>query len=477
MPCRFGFSEQALGEFHPKPLILLEIPYLKTLDSEKRERMADEDKQAAALLKALAGSGKEKKSGFFDIDRIIAGSQRRWKWFVSRFLGVLLIAGVIFLLITSFFYFTSDAGKRKIQQIGEIVRNYNPITIYKNQVLIASQTGNIWTSESNFSQMQAGLLFKEFTAVGSAEIPKGSPFSAKYVIDIENADLPPTLIAFKCYIKTSGKLATEIVVPDAVGGAETAGDVLPEGALDPTDSSCENCQPRVIPESEIEVAGKSFRENVRCLVPPEATEQMEGVYSLAGRLSFPFSTKNVKLNVYFTTDENLQKEGIDYMDFFKEYKIQESQPIRAVYNGEPVEIGIGVSTENEQPVLIDDSSVIGITLTNRWSGIVTKIEDLTISLPEGTTINQELNRNPNTICPFVATGSSRGRNEYNIDDNFKTVEIKKGFSKSFECYLKLDESILGPGEIYTKKSYLVSADYFFETEEKTTTFTVKKASA
>lgn len=388
--------------------------------------------------------------GYTAIETWAAGSRKTWQFIKSRFLFILVLAAVIFLLVVAYSYFTSDAGQRKLQQIGEIVRTYNPIAIYKHQLDIAQQTGNIWTAESNLSQVQAGILFKDFSAVGSKEIPQGSPFVAAYKVALQGVTLESTKIKFSCIIQDPSGLLKGVLM--------------------------ENGTSLIVPSDEVEVSGKTFRENVRCIIPPEATQNMEGTYQLKGKLSFPSATKNVKLNVYFTTQERLANEGIDYADFFNEFKIDESLPIRAQYNGEPVEIGMGVSTDNEQPVLVGNG-LLGITLTNRWDGKVTRINDLTVSLPESVMIDSELTKNPNLQCPLSSSGSSRGRNEYSMDEAFKAVEIKKGLSQTYECFLKIDESVLGADEPYTKKAYVVNAEYQFESDEKALPFTVKKVVA
>lgn len=385
----------------------------------------------------------KKKYGLTAIETWAAGSRKTWQFLKSRAMFIIILAALVFLGFVAYNYLNSDAGQRLLTKIGSIVREYNPVSLYFTQLKKAQDVGNIWTSETNLSQTKTGIVFREFALLGSPEIPSGSPIFAAYKLDIEGATLEPTLIQFFCSLKDQPESPTS-----------------------------------VIPSSLVEVSGKTFRENIRCVVSPEVTQNLAGTYTLQGKLSFPAKTKNVKLNVYFTTSEQLELDNIGIEDFFSTYNIRESLPIRAKYNGEPVEMGIGVHTDNTQPVLIDSSSaLIGITLTNRWDGKVSKITDLSFSLPDGIKVDEEINKNPTPICPFRQLGTSRGRVQYSMEDSYKNIQIEKGFSKTFECFLSIDPSILTPDEVYTQKTYVADAEYEFESEEKSIPITIKKVEA
>lgn len=363
---------------------------------------------------------------------------RRVRTFVwTRGLWLIYMAIVIILVLAAYFYFTSDAGARTIDTIKE--KGTTAYRFIPGIFTRAEAVGmNAWEAENTAGVgVKSGIVFKDFQAL-SLEVPQGAQLTASYNLGIENADLDPTRVDIECKIK----------------GKEIIGEIIP---------------------ADIILEGRRVTRNVRCIFSPEQTAQIQGTETIVGKVSYPYKTKDVALPVYFTTLNYFNEKTKSEKDFFRAIGAPISNPIKAEYNGEPIEVGIGVSTENIQPVIIEEGveALVGITLTNKWSGRVKELKDLRLEVPIEMTIS-ELSNAPNLMCPFIASREGRVFREYVMDDDFlNKVELKMGSRQTFECYFDVDDVLLEHAMPYTSE-YRVTADYIYELPEKTVSVTIKK---
>ena len=376
------------------------------------------------------------KYGATDIRRYTQHSGRAREFTWTRLAFLLFVFALLTIAVYGYYYLQSPQGLIFITNVQVKLREYNPFNLIEKWLERAQDIGNVYGATANSTSSEKGIVFKDFKLVGSEQIPQGAPAYVRYDVRIINDFLRRVPVKLYCGIRDK--------------------DILLE--LRPSDT--------------IQLSGSRVTEEARCYIDGEITRQLEGSQEIVGRISFPYKTENVGLNVYFVSDAvyNELREG---EDFFSHYGISESNPVRPLYNGEPVEIGIGVSSENLQPVVLREgvSPLVGITLRNSWDGRVVALYDLKLQLPEGVEINKDLSQNPNLLCPFEEQPNAR--NEYGIASHLKnSITIDPGRSHTFECWLNAID-VLEPGTPYTKRQYKVSAEYEYESRNRTATLLVR----
>jgi len=340
---------------------------------------------------------------------------------------VIFIIALIIIGIYAFAWFNSDAGQRQFEKISEGWTKYNPISLLLGQVKETQRTIS-WTGESNATAQKQGILLNSFNALSTKTI-SGGDIILKYDI---TSNIPSTYtIPTDFYCKISKTIAT--------------GEIIPPNPITITSTK--------IP-------------NVRCKFGEAQTQLLEGPTKIEGWFTFPYTTKDVKLPVYFARETSAE-------DFFTKYGINERQPIRVQYNEEPVELAIGVSDENIQPVIVEEDSypMIGLAVHNRWDGKIKAITGFEITLPRGVTINEELTQNPTTICPFELSTTKDEKNIYKAPISMLT-ELQTSNLETFECWINIEEDVIPLDSDYVKKEYEASISYIYSVSPKIAVVTV-----
>lgn len=363
--------------------------------------------------------------------------------------GIVLITVIITLGFYGYSYATSDIGRQKIADIKySVSTKYNPFAWYGEQLKEAGELGKIWETEPSKEAEEIGIKFKDFETVGSGIVPSGALLAFMYKFDVGEGvyEVP---LSLSCNIEAEGKkyLSEEDIVESK--------DIKP----------AEN--PKISTDNPISYS------NILCQVNTKKRSEDTRIVA-EGKVGFPFKQRG-SLKVYFTKDTvNIGKK------FFEKYNIKESLPIRAKYNNEPVELGLGVSDENIQPVIIGENQfpAVGISLKNRWNGKVTKITDMNLILPKGVKID-EANSPPSILCPFEKPTSTDAYVKYKAKGEY--LEQVSAFGKGMEelqtaqrffCWLEIDESVL-EGKPYNDKEYSADVSYEYEFKPDSVTVTLK----
>ncbi len=381
-----------------------------------------------------------KKKSIFDIFKIewwLDTSRGIGRW-IKSVAPTLIIGFILVVLVFAGYMYSTSAGAERLYEdaksFGSKAINYIP-GIFSRAESVAV---GAWDTESEVGiGERTGIVFEEFKSL-SKEIPQGSQLMLSYKLGIENTYLEPTRLDVSCNVK----------------GRDIEGSISPE---------------------DIVLEGNRVGKNVRCIFSPDQTMQMGGTMTVTGKVSYEYETRDVELPVYFTTFDVIRNLEEDE-DFFESLGIPESNPIRAKYYGEPIAIAIGVNTEEEQPVLIEEESplLFGITLNNKWTGEMKELNDMRIEVPVEMQMS-ELSNAPTSICPFVESRSGRALREYKMAREYvEDVELKLGESRTFECFFDADPSLIGMGEPYAKRSYWAHAKYVYQLPEMTESITIKE---
>lgn len=368
-----------------------------------------------------------------------APSEKGKKTARNKSLWVFMVLALFLVGTYAYYWAASPGGQRSLVMAKNVMSQYNPATWYQKQIGKAQDIGNIWSSEPVAAEKK-GILFDSFKPTGSEEIPQGSIALFTYGLRLSNAEVTSTPLTMTCEVKDK------------------------------------NLVGQILPANPMYITGRRITENARCRLPKEMTSSLSGTVEVMGGVSFPFKTEDVRLKVYFTSramEDSLPEDD----DLFSYMHIDESQPIRAEYKGEPIEIGMGVSTENTQPVVLDETThpLVGITINNRWDGNMAKLTSLKLTLPKELTINNEISSNPpNEVCPFTLSRQGRETNEYRASEEFiGTFSLASERLRSFECWLDVSPDMLGTAP-YVVKEYRADAEYEYELPKQTATITVRK---
>ncbi|MDP2906625.1 MAG: hypothetical protein Q8O03_01680 [Nanoarchaeota archaeon] len=383
-------------------------------------------------------------------------TQRKWHGRRNTFVSVILIIVLVTLGFYGFSWASSDIGRQKLSSFwSSVSTTYNPFYFYGEQLKGAQSFGNIWSTSSNATAEKIGIKFQTFESVGGKIIPSGAPLALKYKLDVGEGvtDVP---LKLQCDIKEDKD--KEYTTEDALieQGSKT---FLPL------------TEPKISTENPLSYSTILCQVNTK----PQSADKM---ITARGIVKFPFKQRN-SLIVYFTKDTvNVGNK------FFEKAGLKEKLPILSKYSNEPVELGIGVSDENTQPVIVGENQypAVGISLKNRWDGRVTKINTMDLMLPEGVKVNKERNKNPNILCPFDEGTSTGKYTKYSAKTDYlsQILEFGKGTEQTLEtyqrffCWLEITDTILG-GKPYNDKEYHVDVSYDYEFSPKTAIITLKKS--
>ncbi|MBU4501847.1 MAG: hypothetical protein KKA79_04590 [Nanoarchaeota archaeon] len=363
---------------------------------------------------------------------------------------IVLILVLVVLIVYGVAWAGSDAGGLKLAELRVAADKYNPFTFYGEQLKKASEVGSVWQTESSTAEEKIGVKFDDFTIIGNKIVPAGSTLAFKYKFDVGEGvqELP---LKLECSVKDE-----DVETSDSIEKLS----IIP-------------------PEPKVSTDNPLSYSNIVCQMKTKKELSEEKELDVQGKVSFKHENQRGSLRVYFTDDTINMGE-----DFFDKYGIDEDLPIRSIYNQEPVELGLGVSDENIQPIIIGENyfPAVGISLRNRWDGKVTKITSMSLSLPKEISINKE-DSPASTLCPFGETTSSTGEyKSYSADIAMlnqlpafgKGIGTKEPLETSvrFFCWLKIDDAILG-GSPYQQDQYSVSVSYDYEFQAKTVPVKIK----
>jgi hypothetical protein len=383
--------------------------------NERVEKIREEvDKQSPITIEQRGGFG-----GFF------------------RGLFIFIIVAFILLVGGIYLYAYAEAGvfeKFFVESsaIGKVSGFFRDLFINRPR-----EIGNIYSTKTSEDKENLGIKFKEFRAL-TPYIQSGSRASFVYVLepsdDISNVD-----VELECKVNDRNVVEGDIEVSE---------------------------------NKKISASIPASYRNLKCSFDTYETNQDKTVY-VEGKVAFPYETKRVKLDVYFTKEEiyNELEE-----DFFDEFNIDEDSVIKTEYRGEPVEVGIGTSLSGEslQPVVIGENYediYVGITLNNRWDGKVTKLNKLELYIPNFLKIDGEKSE-PSVICPFDANKFDEKGSYVIYRAENHILELLRSFGKgekenflSFYCSLKADDYSFEESP-YIKDKYMINIGYIYELSSK-----------
>jgi hypothetical protein len=374
--------------------------------------------------------------------------------------SVVMIIGLILILIVGFVtinaYGKTEQGRTTLLKVSEAVQEYNPVTWYFD-LLQDQKVLDVWDADTNRSSTirgieLVGMMPASGVLGGSVSVPQGNMFEAFYDVEFHEVDDFSFNVEFFCEVENG-----------ITGEMKGTGDIIPYAQF----SNFQKGQP------------------VSCRIE-DTSEYDVLAYNIAGWMEFPFETRDVTLPVYFASEGvyNVLLEKDE--DFFDYYGIDESGTIRAMYNGEPVKVGIGMSYSGaeEQPVFVKESvsPAIGIHIENAWDGEVVDLTDMYFYIPKGIKVNSDLSGNPAShTCPFEYIGVADDMNIYRLDQETKEEIFTSyyetdlpilgetglyGNERNFLCWLEIEEGFAGT--LYTEKEYIVDVDYIYKTNKKIT---------
>ncbi|MDP3727900.1 MAG: hypothetical protein Q8R18_00455 [bacterium] len=375
---------------------------------------------------------------------------------IAVLLFALLVAGVF-----AYGYFSSERGQRAVQDFIATIEKY---TLDPALDLIASifsfGSGDYFSTNINSSSTKKGIDLDDFRAIAGETFPAGKNFDILYDIEYYNVPASSSYEGdFSCYFNVSKIGDTKVDPPERKEGEIISSDagIIRKGST------------------------------TYCRIHEEDTEDLNGAYTFYGSFIFAFETKDAVLPVYFIPGELADQLGDT--DFFDAYDLPISQgDLQVTYNGEPISVAIGVGGEGEeqQPVILrggetSSFNTVGITLTNEWKGNIAELKSVTLYLPDGISLSEELNGEANAGCPLVSAGRDERRNMYVLDDSAKEelftyyIKTKAFFGKSnyrtFQCWIEVEEDFLGDAP-YVVKEYEVDVSYLYQTEEEQETISI-----
>lgn len=362
-------------------------------------------------------------------------------------ISIILIIVLITLGFYGYSWATSDVGRQWRVEKWELA--VGSLQWYPERLKEAGEIGRIWETEPSETAGKVGVKFQAFEIMGNKIVPSGSSLAFRYKFDVgEGVHGVP--LKLECTIKDKNK------------------------------EKIEELQPIIRPTERPEIYTDDPSSYSKSLCQINTKEENEDkIITVEGKVSFPYERQRNSLKVYFTSD-TINKGA----KFFEKIGLEEKLPIKAKYNNEPVELGLGVGGDNIQPVIIGENQfpAIGISLKNKWDGKVTKIKDMNLYLPEEVIIDKKTSP-PNTFCPFgEPTKSGTGYIRYKAEKKYldQIQPFGKGIGEGvistyqpFLCWLKIDESILLGVTDYVPDQYSVDVSYDYEFQPKSETITLK----
>jgi hypothetical protein len=365
----------------------------------------------------------------------------------SAILTIIILMMLVFGGLYGYYYFSSAGGQRLLASsfgsLQEVQKFFTDLFVQKPK-----EVGNIWTADTNKTAENYGVKFTKFESVGAKRLPAGATASFKYVVTVglgvENINL---------------KLDCSVSPVDAISGEVMK---FPKESL------------------KLSTDTPAVANNLRCNFKTNDKVEEDKTVTVRGNISFDIPTQRASIKVYLLSGK--EYEALQGKDFFKVNAKEDKLPIKALYNGEPVEIGIGVSEDYKQPVVVGDGypvPLVGVTLANRWDGKVTKVNSMSLVLPMGVSIDRELSP-VSELCPFTEGGGVSDKfTKYDADKDALSRVAAFGSGEpsnlqNFECWLKIDEKLVSGRKAGLPTSYYVDVGYDYVFNEKSDVITVAK---
>ncbi|MFH1332262.1 MAG: hypothetical protein ABIH63_03170 [archaeon] len=367
---------------------------------------------------------------------------------LSVVLTIVIVIMVVFGGLYGYFYVTSPTGQRSVTDLWGRVSSgvsnfYNYLFIQQPQ-----RAGKaFYSSDTNDTKVDYGVRFVNFQSVGSKKVPSGATSSFKYVVTVgenfENINLN-----LDCKVDPSDVIDGEI---------------------------------SKIPSESLKLSSENpaVANNLRCTFKTRGDLTEDKTVTVKGSIKSLIPAQRASLKVYLLSAKEYER--LKGQDFFKVNNKNDKLPIKALYNGEPVELGIGVAEDLKQPVIVGSGyspPLVGITLNNRWEGKVSKINSLLLFLPEGVSIDDSMSPK-SELCPFTEVGSSGKYKRYEADKEILSLFPPFGSGeteahRTFECWLKIDDSLVEGKDAGFETAYHVDVSYDYQFNERSDVITVTK---
>ena len=381
----------------------------------------------------------------------------------KKFLSIAALISVLLIIIAigAGFLF-SAAGQRSIASADAMLSQFDLGAVSNfYSSLFSLGAGDYFNYNTNSSSKKSGVDLVDFSSVAGETFPAGYPIDLLYKIDYYNVPRDSTYDAeFSCYFNITKKDDKVLEIPEKIFG-------------------------QIIPSSEMTIRKDS---QPICRFTGDQTADLDkDAYIFYGSFSFDYATKDVSIPVYFISGKYADFLG-DSNYFDDIHLTVSSSDLATIYNGEPLSIAIAVGGEDqvEQPIIIRSGeaisyNAIGITLKNEWGGDLQELEDFTLSLPDGITLNDDLNGEPSPSCPFISIGQENRYNVYKLDESmvsfFDNYIVSNDFwgksnFRNFQCWLDIDPEILNGQEYIPPKYYKAEATYIYKVKEKYTSISI-----
>ncbi|MBU0756611.1 MAG: hypothetical protein KKF44_00970 [Nanoarchaeota archaeon] len=185
----------------------------------------------------------------------------------------------------------------------------------------------------------------------------------------------------------------------------------------------------------------------------------EGYYKVVIVADFNFET-TAYLKVFFMNKDTIRALTREGKEAQQEYPIIERT--NAIYTEGP--IGIGMETVDNPPIGVPAGDTakpfLGITIDNRWNGIIDNVNNLNIMIPQTMELDTSL-----ASCKFVASGTE-GENSVYVLQNPGTIGPIE-YYKSFRCKVIVDLSDLDDVPV-TVRYFRAKAAYDYIISAETT---------
>lgn len=367
--------------------------------------------------------------------------------FFRFLLGVAIVFMFIFGSLYTFYFLQTPSAERRMSSFIFVWVPSIPSQVGKGVEWIRASATSTVTTTSNSSVEEYGLKLNKFESVGGKRIPSGASASFKYVVKVSE-NTPNTPIELSCNVDS----------PEVVDGEIS---LMPSGVI------------------QVSSDNQDIANNLRCNFKTKESASDKNIV-VRGSITANIPTQRNSIKVYLLDEKEYN--NLRGKDFFKVNNKQDKLPIRSVYSKEPVEVGIGVSDDLKQPVVVGDNyyPMIGLSLTNRWDGKVKSLESMSLFLPDGVSIDEE--KSPKSlICPFEYSHSSPNAKTriYEADKELLASVGSFGFGesenfKNFECRLSVDRSLVEGKKAGFATSYHVDLGYVYVLREKADTITLAK---
>lgn len=369
----------------------------------------------------------------------------------SALIKVILTLAVLFLFfivgLYVFYVLQTPPAERSIVSFFTVWAPTFPAQFGRLIEGIRSSATNTFRSESNSSVEEYGLKFNKFESVGGKRIPSGASASFKYIVKVSE-NTPNTPVELSCNVDS----------PEIVDGEIS---LMPSGVI------------------QVSSDNQDIANNLRCNFKTKESASDKNIV-VRGSITANIPTQRNSIKVYLLDEKEYN--NLKGQDFFKVNNKQEKLPIKSVYSKEPVEVGIGVSDDLKQPVVVGDNyyPMVGLSLINRWDGKVKSLESMSLFLPDGVSIDEE--KSPKSIiCPFEYSRSSpNGKTRiYDADKELLAGIGSFGFGesenfKTFECRLSVEKSLVEGKKTGFVTAYYVDLGYVYVLREKTDTISLAK---